>query len=62
MSFLLLGEVMQHVIEEPEPLRPEALVVAHPVVNRLERAGVEPVHASSAVVAALATLWKYIPI
>jgi len=43
ISSLLAPEVLQHDIQLVEPLRPRALVVAHPVVDGLERMAVEPV-------------------
>src|SRR6266540_646989 len=45
ISLLLLFEVFQHDVELHEPLRPRVLVRLHPVVDGLERATVEPVHA-----------------
>src|ERR1700704_5682458 len=42
-SFLLLFEVLQHDIELLEPVRPQALVVLHPIVDRLERVAVQAV-------------------
>src|SRR5690349_7196574 len=43
ISFLLLLEVFQDVIQSIEAFRPGALVTRNPVVNRLERTAVQPV-------------------
>src|ERR671916_574147 len=42
-SSLLLLEFLQHDVHPVEPLRPEALVAPHPVVDGLERPRVQPV-------------------
>src|SRR6476469_2014172 len=49
ISFLLLFEFLEHDIELVEPLRPQALVALHPVVDRLERRPVQPVEPLPAV-------------
>src|SRR5687768_543309 len=41
--FLLFLELFQYGVEAEEPLRPEPLVVPDPVVDRLDRASVQPV-------------------
>src|SRR5215217_6496580 len=41
ISFLL--QFLQYAIQPVEPLRPRTLIVLHPVVDGLERAGVQPV-------------------
>src|ERR1041385_4520002 len=40
---LLSFEVLQHVVQLSEPLRPGVLVTLHPVVDGLERVAVQPV-------------------
>src|SRR6266566_5808684 len=42
-SFLLLFEVLQHDVQLVEPLRPQALVARHPVIDGLEGVAVQPV-------------------
>src|SRR6266542_2504558 len=44
ISFFLLLEVREHVLEAIEALRPRAFVALDPVVDGLERVAVEPVH------------------
>src|SRR5712691_5302521 len=41
--FLLLFEALQHDVQLVEPLRPQALVARHPVMDGLERVAVQPV-------------------
>src|SRR5215212_7931592 len=43
LRFLLPLEVLQDGVQPPEPSRPEALVAPHPLVDGLERQGVEPI-------------------
>src|SRR4030088_2547653 len=50
ISFLLLFEFLQHHIQLFEPLRPQALVGLHPVVDGLEGTAVEPVQPLPSVV------------
>src|SRR5215204_536054 len=50
ISLLLSLEVLEHVVEAVEPLRPQPLEAGHPVVDGLERLAVDPVQAPPAVV------------
>src|SRR5438445_13123451 len=51
ISFLLPFEVLQHDIQPVQALRPRALVVLHPVMDRLERVAVQPVQPLPSLVA-----------
>src|SRR5215217_901167 len=51
--FLLPLEVLEHGVHSVEPLRPEALVAQHPIVDGLERPRVQPVHPPPPLVARL---------
>src|SRR5215217_6417011 len=51
--FLLPLEVLEHGVHSVEPLRPEALVAQHPIVDGLERPRVQPVHPPPPLVAHL---------
>src|ERR671917_1065144 len=51
--FLLPLEVLEHGVHPVEPLRPEALVAKHPIVNGLERPLVQPIHPPPPLVARL---------
>src|SRR5215204_384196 len=50
ISLLLSLEVLEHVVEAVEPLRPQPLEAGHPVVDRLERLAVDPVQALPSLV------------
>src|SRR5215217_6969094 len=50
ISLLLSLEVLEHIVEAVEPLRPHPLEAGHPVVDGLERLPVDPVQALTSLV------------